>query len=172
VVWSKGHEVVRSGYSRVISVAAKVTDNSKNSDNHDLVNRVSQNSNTDRQADQVGQVTPNSSTGRRTDQVSRVDNTEQKKEVPVVLLTQKVRLWKIRLTRRAGLRRIRLTRKTGLCKTRVGGGGQEIRRRKMCYFKQKASSMVVPKGYYQNTKTLIAKDASKRVGREKTRGRA
>jgi hypothetical protein len=32
---------------------------------------------------------------------------------------------------------------------------------------QKASSMVVPKGYYQDKKTQIAKDVSKRVGREK-----
>jgi hypothetical protein len=32
---------------------------------------------------------------------------------------------------------------------------------------QKASSTVVPKGYYQDTKTHIAKVASKRVGREK-----
>jgi hypothetical protein len=47
------------------------------------------------------------------------------------------------------------------------GGGQEIERRKMRCSKQKASSTVVPKGYYQDTKTQIAKDASKRVGREK-----
>jgi hypothetical protein len=32
--------------------------------------------------------------------------------------------------------------------------------------------MVVPKGYYQDTKMQLAKDASKRVGREKRRGRA
>jgi hypothetical protein len=32
--------------------------------------------------------------------------------------------------------------------------------------------MVVPKGYYQDTKMQIAKDASKRVAREKGRGRA
>jgi hypothetical protein len=44
------------------------------------------------------------------------------------------------------------------------GGGQETRRRKRCCSKQKASSTVVPKGYYQDTKTHIAKDASKRVG--------
>jgi hypothetical protein len=37
----------------------------------------------------------------------------------------------------------------------------------MCYFKQKASPTVVPKGYYQDTKTQIAKYASKRVDREK-----
>jgi hypothetical protein len=152
VVWSKGHEVVRSGYSRVISVAAKVTDNSKNSDNHDLVNRVSQNSNTDRQADQVGQVTPNSSTGRRTDQVSWVDNTEQKKEVPVVLLTQKVRLWKIRLTRRAGLRRIRLTRKTGLCKTRVGGGGKKSEEGKCATSSKRLAPWWCPRGITKTQK--------------------
>jgi hypothetical protein len=52
------------------------------------------------------------------------------------------------------------------------GGGQENRRRNRCYSKQKASSTVVPKGYYQDTKMQIAKDASKRVGREKRRGRA
>jgi hypothetical protein len=37
----------------------------------------------------------------------------------------------------------------------------------MCCSKQKASSTVVPKGYYQDTNTQIAKDASKRIGREK-----
>jgi hypothetical protein len=82
VVLSKGHKVVRPGYSRVTGVAAKVMDKRENSGNHDRVNRVSRNSNTYRQADQVGrvgQVTPNSSTDRRIDQVSRVDNIEQKK---------------------------------------------------------------------------------------------
>jgi hypothetical protein len=43
-------------------------------------------------------------------------------------------------------------------------GGQETGRRKMCCSKQKASSTVVPKGYYQDTKMQIAKDAPKRVG--------
>jgi hypothetical protein len=57
------------------------------------------------------------------------------------------------------------TKKPGYA--RFGGGGQEIGRRKMCFSKQKASSTVVPKGYYQDTKTQIAKDASKRIGREK-----
>jgi hypothetical protein len=38
----------------------------------------------------------------------------------------------------------------------VGGGGQETRR-KMCYSKRKASSMVVPKGYYQDTKNADCK---------------
>jgi hypothetical protein len=47
------------------------------------------------------------------------------------------------------------------------GRGQETGRRKWCYSKQKASSTVVPTGYYQDTKTQITKDASKRVGREK-----
>jgi hypothetical protein len=88
VVLSKGREVVGTGYSSVTGVAAKVTDKSKNSDNHDWVNQISQNSIMDRHADQVsrvGQVTrvsPNSSTDQWTDQVSqvnrvsRVDNTE------------------------------------------------------------------------------------------------
>jgi hypothetical protein len=40
---------------------------------------------------------------------------------------------------------------------------QETRRRKWCYCKQKASSTVVPKGYYQDTKMQIAKDVLKRV---------
>jgi hypothetical protein len=53
-----------------------------------------------------------------------------------------------------------------------GGGGQGTGRRKRCYSKQKASSTVVPKGYYQDTKTQIAKDVSKRVDREKRSGRA
>jgi hypothetical protein len=53
-----------------------------------------------------------------------------------------------------------------LCKTQGGGG---TKRRKRCRFKRKANSMVVPKGYYQDTKTYDAKDVLKRVGREKKR---
>jgi hypothetical protein len=51
-------------------------------------------------------------------------------------------------------------------------GDREPEEGNMCCSKQKASSMVVPKGYYQDTKIQIAKDTSKRVGREKGRGRA
>jgi hypothetical protein len=85
VVLSKGHEVVGSGYSRVIGVAPKVMDKREIFGSHDQVNRVSQNSNTDRQVDWVSRVSPNSSTDRQTYQVrwvnwvSRVDNMEQKK---------------------------------------------------------------------------------------------
>jgi hypothetical protein len=43
-------------------------------------------------------------------------------------------------------------------------GGQETEIRKRCCPKQKVGSMVVPKGYYQDTKMQIARDASKRVG--------
>jgi hypothetical protein len=50
--------------------------------------------------------------------------------------------------------------------------GHEIGKRKRCRSKQKASSTVVPKGYYQDTKMEITKDVSKRVGQEKRRGRA
>jgi hypothetical protein len=82
--------------------------------------------------------------------------------------TWKVGLWKIRLTRKAGLQKIQQTQKTRLYRTR----GQETGRRKRCSCKQKASSTVVPKGYYQDTKMQIANDASKRVGREKRSGRA
>jgi hypothetical protein len=53
-----------------------------------------------------------------------------------------------------------------------GGGGAGNQKKKGCFSKQKASSMVVPKGYFQDTKMLIAKDVSKRVGREKRRRRA
>jgi hypothetical protein len=49
---------------------------------------------------------------------------------------------------------------------------QETGRGKRCYSKQKASSTVVPKGHYHDIKMQTAKDASKRVGREKRRGRA
>jgi hypothetical protein len=77
-VLSKGHEVVRLGYSRVTGVATKVMDKKENSGNQDWVDQVSkmeqhypswvdqvsQNSNTDRLVDRVGQATrvsPNSS---------------------------------------------------------------------------------------------------------------
>jgi hypothetical protein len=97
-----------------------------------------------------------------------------KKVVSVMLLTRKSGLWRIQPTRKAGLQKIRLIRKAGLHKiwitrkTRLyRTWGQETERRKRCCSKQKASSTVVPKGYYQDTKMQIAKDASKRVGREK-----
>jgi hypothetical protein len=41
VVLSKGHEVVRSGYSRLAGAAAKVTDRGENLGNPSQVNRVS-----------------------------------------------------------------------------------------------------------------------------------
>jgi hypothetical protein len=41
VVQSKGHEVVRPGYSRVTGVTVKITDKRENSGNHGRVNRVS-----------------------------------------------------------------------------------------------------------------------------------
>jgi hypothetical protein len=130
VVLSKGYEVVGPSYSRVAGVAAKVTYWSENLGNNDRVSkteqhypsRVSQNSNTDRQADWVGQATqvrPSSNTDQRTYQVSRVSrvgNTKHKKEVPVVLLTQKSGLRRIRPTRKAGLQKIWLTQKAGLQK--------------------------------------------------------
>jgi hypothetical protein len=79
-----------------------------------------------------------------------------------IQLTQKAGLRKIQLTRKARLRKIRLTWKTMLCRTQ--GGGQETGRRKRSCSKQKARFTVVPKGYYQDTKMQIAKDASKRIG--------
>jgi hypothetical protein len=42
VVLSKGHEVVRLGYSRVTGVAAKVTDKRENLGNHDRVSKMEQ----------------------------------------------------------------------------------------------------------------------------------
>jgi hypothetical protein len=86
----------------------------------------------------------------------------RKLEVPVGFLTQKVRLWRIQLTQKARLQKIQLRWKIGPCKTQ--GGGHETGRRKMCCSKQKAGSMMVPKGYYQDTKMQITKDAPKRVG--------
>jgi hypothetical protein len=61
VVLSKGHEVVRAGYSRLTSAAAKVMDRGENLENPNRVSRVSQDNNTDRQEDRVSQ---NSSTHR------------------------------------------------------------------------------------------------------------
>jgi hypothetical protein len=58
------------------------------------------------------------------------------------------------LTRKDGLWSTGLAREAGLHKAR-GGGGQETRRRKRCCLKQEASSMVVPEGYYQDTKCQL-----------------
>jgi hypothetical protein len=76
VVLSKGHEVVRPGYSRLTGAVTKVMDRGVNSGNPSRVNRVSkteqhypswvswvsQDNSTDRQADQVSLVIQNSST--------------------------------------------------------------------------------------------------------------
>jgi hypothetical protein len=67
VVLSKGHEVVRPGYSRLIGAAAKVMDMGENSGNDSQVSkmeqrylrrvsRVNQGNNTDQHVDQVSQV--------------------------------------------------------------------------------------------------------------------
>jgi hypothetical protein len=133
VVLSKGREVVGSGYSRVSGVAAKVTDKKENSGNHgrvkrvskieqhymSRVNRVSQNSNTDWQADWVGRVTrisPSSSKDRQQIRLAGLAAWSRKQEVPVVSLTQKSRLRKIRPTQKAGLWKIQQTQKAGLWK--------------------------------------------------------
>jgi hypothetical protein len=64
VVLSKGREVVRLGYSRLIGAAAKVMDRGENPGNP---SRVSQDNSMDRQADQVGRVSQTSSMDRRAD---------------------------------------------------------------------------------------------------------
>jgi hypothetical protein len=46
----------------------------------------------------------------------------------------------------------------------VQDSGARNQKKEKCHSKQKASSMVVPKVYYQDTKTQIVKDPSKRVG--------
>jgi hypothetical protein len=82
------------------------------------IDGVSQNSYMDRQVDWVGrvgqvtQVSPNNCTNRWTNHVSQINCIsciEQKKEVPIVLLTKKAGLWRIRLTQKAGLQRIHPT---------------------------------------------------------------
>jgi hypothetical protein len=95
VVLSKGCEVVRPGYWRLTSAAAKVMDRGENLGNPSRVNwvskteqhylsQVSQDNNTDQQADRVSWVSQNSSMNRWADRVSRVNcvsragNMEQK----------------------------------------------------------------------------------------------
>jgi hypothetical protein len=174
VVLSKSHEVVGPGYSRVIGVAAKVTDMRENSGNHcrvnwvskteqhytSWVNQVSQNSITDQQADRVGQATwvsPSISTDRRTNQVSRVNrvsqvgNTEHNKGC-----SNHVANMESQITENSGNTENQITENLANTKNRVtqdsGGGGQKTGRRTRCCSKEKASSTVVPKWYYQDTK--------------------
>jgi hypothetical protein len=75
VVQSKGHEVVRPGYSRVTGVIVKITDKRENSGNHGRVNRVSKTE--QHYPSRVNRVSQNSSTDRRTDRVSQNSNTDQ-----------------------------------------------------------------------------------------------
>jgi hypothetical protein len=69
VVLSKGHEVVRLGYSRLTGAAAKVTDRGENLGNS---SQIRPDNSTDRQADQVSRVSQDNSTDRQADRVSRV----------------------------------------------------------------------------------------------------
>jgi hypothetical protein len=88
VVLSKGHEVVESGYSRLISAVAKVMDMRENSGNHSQVNQVSKTKqHYMSRVSEVTRVSQNNSTDRRTDrvswvgwvnQISRAGNMEQK----------------------------------------------------------------------------------------------
>jgi hypothetical protein len=59
---------------------------------------------------------------------------------------------------------------TGSWVTQGSGGGEETGRRKRCCLKQEASSVVVPEGYYQDTKTSVVEAMSKRVGRKERGG--
>jgi hypothetical protein len=70
---SKGHEVVRSGYSRLTAAAAKVTDRGENSDNPTWVNQVSK-----MEQHCPSWVSQDNNTDRQADRVSRVGNMEQK----------------------------------------------------------------------------------------------
>jgi hypothetical protein len=54
----------------------------------------------------------------------------------------------------------------------IQDSGARNRKKEKVLLQAKGQSMVVPTGYYQDTKTQIAKDVSKRVGQEKRRGRA
>jgi hypothetical protein len=77
VVLSKGHEVVRSGYSRLTGAAAKVRDRGEILANYSRVSKAKQHYPS--RVSRVGWVTrvsQNSSTDRRIDRVSRVANME------------------------------------------------------------------------------------------------
>jgi hypothetical protein len=157
------------------------------------VSLVSQDNSTDRQADRVSWDSQNSSMDRRADRVSRVGNMKQNTGGSSKVANTESRVMEnlanteSRLTENLAITESEVTQSLTNTESRVtknsanmenwvmqdsGGGGQEIGRRKRCCYKQKAGSMVVPKRYYQDTKMQNAKDAPKRVGREKRRGRA
>jgi hypothetical protein len=161
VVLSKGCEVVGAGYSRLTGAAAKVMDKGENLGNP---SRVSQDNSTDRQADRVSQ---NNSTDRRADRVSQVGSMESRvmenlsnTESRVIenltnmesRVTQNSANTESRVTQNSANTKSWVTENSANTKNRVmqdsgRGGGQKTRRKKRCYFKQKASSTVVPKRY-------------------------
>jgi hypothetical protein len=190
VVLSKGLEVVEPGYSRLTGAAAKVMNRAKNSSNPSWVNWVSkteqhnpsrvswvsQNSSMDRRADRVNRVSQVGNTERKTGGSSRVANMEswvtKNSANTESRVTQNSVNMESQVTQNLANTESRVTENSANMENRVmqdsgGGGGRKPGRRKRCYSKQKASSTVVPKGYYQDTKIQIAKDTSKRVGREK-----
>jgi hypothetical protein len=160
VVLSKGREVVRLGYSRLLGDAARVADRGEGLGNPNRVDGVHWEYDTYRWTDRVtwnswnnrdgysgwraDQVTRDSwgnwdgGSGQQADRVTQVNRGNRdsnlksgySSRVTEIWLTWKARLREIRLLRKAGLRRIRLTQKIRLCKTR-GGGGEETGRRKM-----------------------------------------
>jgi hypothetical protein len=144
------------------------------------VNRVNQNSNMDQQADrvgrvsQVGQVTrvsPSSSTDQRTDQVSWVNHvsyTEQKKGGSNCVANTESQI-----TKNSANTKSQIMKNSTNTENRVtqDSGSKKPEDGKCAAPRKRPAPWWCPRPY-QDTKTQIAKDASKRVGREKRGGRA
>jgi hypothetical protein len=157
------------------------------------VNRVSQNSNTDWQADWVGRVTrisPSSSMDRQTNQASRVSSVEKKTRG-----SSRVANTEVRVTENSTNTESRAMENSANTENRAmensanteswvtenfvdtknwviqDSGGKKPKKEKVL-LQSKGQLHGGVQGVLPRHKTQIAKDASRRVGREKRRGRA
>jgi hypothetical protein len=145
-VLSKGHEVVGSGYSRLLGAAAEVMHKGENSGNPNRVNRVSKTEqcypSLVNQTDRVSQIGWDSRADQQTDRVSRVANTERKV--------------------------VENSTSTGSRVTQGSGGAGKQKKEKV--LPQVGGQLRGgPEGYYQDTKMSDVEVTTKRVG-QKERG--
>jgi hypothetical protein len=152
VVLSQGCEVVGLGYSKLSRAAATETDKGRCSDNLNRVPRVGDRDGRLGSPNWVIWVNCREQQGLGySGRVGQVTNMEHKPGS-----ASRMQTWNI----------TRLSQKIRLHQTQ----GQKTERSKRCCSKLETSSMVVPRGYYQDTKAQIIEDASKGVGREEGGG--
>jgi hypothetical protein len=181
MVLSMGHEVVEPGYSRLLRDAVRATDRGEESSNPNKVGRVHREYDTDRRTYRVtrdsrgnqdrysgrwvdrvtwdSQGNRDAGSGQQVDRVtwvSRGNSDSNPKSGNSSRVMENSANTKGRDMGNSANMESWVMENLANTENRVmqnSGGGAGSRNRKRCCSKQKASSTMVPKGYYQDTKT-------------------